>query len=161
MSSIEFDASLKAVLDQLDKLPAKFEANLVRGALRAAAKPILDDARSRVPVKTGALRDSLRISSAIKKRAGEISASVKAGGGKGRVYYAHMVESGVAQHIIEGPVAIGGRVFKNVPHPGFVGRGFMRAAFDNAGQASIDAYGAYIRKNLPKMLAKAGVTDGD
>jgi len=38
MTEYAFEASLKAVLAKLDELPAEIKKNVVRGALRAAAK---------------------------------------------------------------------------------------------------------------------------
>ncbi|MBW8067165.1 MAG: hypothetical protein GJU73_06940 [Ferrovum sp.] len=92
----------------LDELPARIEANVVRGGLRAAARVIRDEARRLCPVgenlpkghKSGALRDSIRVSMSSKH--GAITASIKAGG-KNNVYYAHMVEYGTAHHLIMGP----------------------------------------------------------
>lgn len=150
--SFEFDQSLRETLAALDQLPARIEANLVRGALRAAAKPIFEDARAAAPVVTGRLRDSIRISTGIKRRDGEIVAAVKAGGKQ--AYYAHMVEYGTTRHIIKGPVVLGGQVFKNVEHTGSEPRSFMRKAFDNSGQASVDAYAEYFRRNLDRAIAK-------
>lgn len=163
-SSIEFDQSLKDVLAGLDSLPIKIQTNLVRGALRAAAKPILEAAREAVPVKSGALRASIRVTTGVDRRTGTIKASIKAGGKSklGNAYYAHMVEFGTKRHLIKGPVMIGGRLFLNINHPGAQQSPFMRPAFDSAGQASVDAYGAYITKRMPDLLSKfAVVDDGD
>jgi HK97 gp10 family phage protein len=164
MASIEFDQSLKAVMANLEKLKFKDQKNLIRGAARAAAKPILDDARQNVPVESGALRDSIRISTGFDRKTGEVIASIKAGGktSKGDAYYAHMVEYGTNRHLIKGPVLIGGRLFLNIDHPGTSAQPFMRPAFDKAGQASVDAYSDYIKKRLPILLAKNGIIlDGD
>lgn len=153
-----FDESLRAVLAELDKLPAKIEQNVARGALRAAAKPMLDAARANVPVQSGALRDSIRISSNIDRRAGEIRTSVKAGGKtkSGDAYYAHMVEFGTKAHTIKGPVLLNGRWYRNIKHPGSRSRGFMRRAFDASGDAVLAAYAEYMRRRIPKELGKHG-----
>lgn len=150
--SLSFDQSLRDVLERLDEVPARVEANLIRGALRAAAKPILEDARSNVPSHSGKLKASLRITSAIKKNAGEIFAQVKAG--NKTAYYAHMVEYGTKHHTIKGPVVIGGHVLTNIEHPGAGPKPFMRPAFDRSGQASVDAYAAYMARNIDKAIEK-------
>ena len=159
--SIEFDESLKKVLAELDKLPLKIEANLVRGGLRAAAKPMYDAARERVPVAEGTLRDSIRISSGIKAKSGEIVAKVVAGSrkkGGGGAFYAHMVEWGTAKHVIPGPVSFGGKIFTNIQHPGTKARPFMRPAFDTADQLVVNAYATYMIKNIDKALTKNGIS---
>lgn len=167
--SIEFEVSLKAVLAELDKLPVKVEANLARGALRAAAMPMFETAMSRVPVNSGALKNTIRISSAIKKKTGEIvvrivaGSRVSGGGGNGvkfaarGAFYAHMVEFGTAAHTIKGPVVLGGKVYQNIKHPGARPVPFMRPAFDTEDKKSVDAFAAYMVKNIEKALAKNGV----
>lgn len=137
----------------LDQLPAKMEANVLRGALRAGAKPILEAAKSAAPVGepsetnrkryklyAGALRDSIRISGRIDKRNGKVTASVKAGGktkSGADVFYAHMVEFGTKPHIIG-----------DGTHPGVQARPFMRPALDAQSGAAIVAVGEYIKKRL-------------
>ena len=117
MTEYAFDESLKKVLAELDKLPAKIETNVARAAIRAAAKPFLDAARENAPVSSGRLRDSIRISSNTDKRGGMLTASVKAGRtttkaqrakGVQDAYYAYMVEFGTKPHLIKGPVKLGG-----------------------------------------------------
>ncbi len=137
----------------LDQLPAKMEANIIRGALRAGAKPMLQAAKQSAPVGepsdtakrkykvyAGALRDSIRISGRVDKRNGKITASVKAGGKSRKtgadVYYAHMLEFGTRPH---------GGDSKN---PGIPVRPFMRPAFDSQVQPAILAAGEYIKKRL-------------
>lgn len=165
MTEYAFDESLKKVLAELDKLPAKIETNVARAAIRAAAKPFLDAARENAPVSSGRLRDSIRISSNTDKRGGMLTASVKAGRtttkaqrakGVQDAYYAYMVEFGTKPHLIKGPVKLGGQWYKNIHHPGSPPSGFMRRAFDSRQKASFDAYADYMRKRIPKELAKNG-----
>lgn len=137
----------------LDQLPAKMEANVLRGALRAGAKPLLAAAKAAAPVGepsetnrnryklyAGALRDSVRISGRIDKRNGKITASVKAGGktkSGADVFYAHMVEFGTKPHVIG-----------DGTHPGVQAKPFMRPALDAQSGAAIVAVGEYIKKRL-------------
>jgi len=137
----------------LDQLPAKMEANVLRGALRAGAKPILGAAKSAAPVGepsetnrkryklyAGALKDSIRISGRIDKRNGNVTASVKAGGktkSGADVFYAHMVEFGTKPHVIG-----------DGTHPGVQAKPFMRPALDAQSGAAIVAVGEYIKKRL-------------
>jgi len=153
-------AELQAFLDQI---PAKMEANVMRAALLAGAKPILAAAKAGVPVGEpsgkgariynlyqGALRDSIRVSSRIDNRGGKVTASIKAGG-KARktgavVFYAHMVEFGTRPHSLS----------KNgkgeVSHPGVSPRPFMRPALDANAAAAIVGAGEYIKKRLAKKI---------
>lgn len=141
----------------LDTLVPRVEANIIRGALRAGAKPILEAARQNAPVGptnfenitlyggyTGALRDSIRISGRIDSRNGKVTASVKAGGITKRgadVFYAHMVEFGTRPHALSG--------FKREKnHPGTNPRPFMRPALDAQAGAAVAAAGEYIKKRL-------------
>jgi HK97 gp10 family phage protein len=133
----------------LSQLPAKIEANVIRGALRAGAKPIRDAAKSAAPtgepsetnkqryrLYQGALRDSIRISGRIDRRDGKITASIKAGG-KNRngadVFYANFIEYGTKPH---------------GNHPGIQPRPFLRPAMDAQAGAAVVAVGEYIKKRL-------------
>lgn len=98
----------------LQQLPAKIEAGVLRGALRAGAEVVADAARANVPVDTGRLRDSIRVSTRLRR--GRVIATIKAGGPtKKRIgskksggvkvqydnaYYATWVEFGTAAHKI-------------------------------------------------------------
>ena len=98
----------------LQQLPAKMEQNVMRGALRAGANVIKDEAKRLVPVSepnsqnrrrygfyAGTLRDSIRVSARVKN--GRVTASVYAGGktkSGAHVFYANWVEFGTAGHAI-------------------------------------------------------------
>lgn len=167
----------------LDELPAKIEQNILRGALRAGANVIADEARRLVPVQSGQLKESIRIS--VRQIRGRIVATVKAGGrfkvykggnaikgalyktdrGPGSVdyhapFYAHLVEFGTARHWIKPrnrkSLFIAGLLREAADHPGARPKPFMRPAFDSKSRAAIDAMAEYIRKRLPKELKKVG-----
>ena len=138
----------------LDTLPAKIEANVMRGGLRAGQKEFLAAAQENVPFQSGDLRNSLRIKTS--KRKGKVTATLTAGDKK--AYYAHMVEFGTAQHFIKPKrrksLFIAGIFRDIVDHPGSTPKPFMRPAFDVAQDRSIAAMAAYIRKRLNKELLK-------
>jgi HK97 gp10 family phage protein len=158
-------AALQAALDQL---PAKVEANIMRGAMRAGAKVIQAEAKRLVPVSPpnaenvrlyggyeGLLRDSIRVR--IKLRRGTVTASVRAGGGKvkgtGDAYYARWVEYGTKAHSITaataGALAIkGGRPVHTVAHPGAQPKPYLRPALDGKARDAVEAVAAYIRQRL-------------
>lgn len=148
---------LKELDAALQELPAKLEKNILRGAMRAGAKVMLDAARQQVPVRTGALRDSLTVRSGYQR--GRVTGTVRAGNSK--VYYAHMVEFGTAKHFIKPKTArslfIAGLFRDGVDHPGARSRPFMRPAFDSSSPAAIEAMAEYLRERIPKEFAKAGL----
>lgn len=167
----------------LQELPAKIEGNVMRGALRAGQKVLLDAARANVPVKDGDLRDSIRISfKSRSQKYGWVRMHLVAGNAK--AFYAHMVEFGTAQHLIavtekvqrktrrgtrdvsikkmnqmlkSGALRIGDRyVGPSVLHPGAASKPFMRPAFDSANTQALTAVRDYIATRLPKEVAKQG-----
>lgn len=165
----------KELYDLLQTLPVKLEKNIMRGAMRAGAKVIADEAKRNVSVKSGALKKSIRIST--KSKNGRVSASVKAGNKD--TFYVKFVEFGTARHLIsvqdnEKPLnkrrgirfnkvvsmttinrnvlRIGNTfIGKTVEHPGARAKPFMRPAFDAKGQEAIDAVIAYINGRLNKQ----------
>lgn len=153
----EFKISgLKELNAALEQLPVKLQKNIMRGALRAGARLIEADARQRIPVGPpnlknitlyggyeGALRDSLRVSTGI-RRDGTVTASVKTGGKSKKgadTYYARWVEYGVSAHLIK----------PNVMHPGFAPIPFMRPAMDAQAYHAAHAVADYIRQRFTKL----------
>lgn len=178
----ELDAVLKS-------LPEKIEQNVMRGAIRAGQKVMLDAVREKLRsnglVRSGDLINSLRIQFDRKaKKRGWLNAKVVVGNKE--AFYAHMVEFGTAAHFIRikedakpnrqtrkgtkkysyktinkmvkrGSLVIGKSfVGESLSHPGARPKPFMRPAFDEYNQASIEAFAEYVRKRLPKELKKAG-----
>ena len=145
-------------LSELDKLlkelPAKIEGNIMRGAMRAGAKVFADRAKQMVPVKSGQLRDSIKVSTRSKR--GRVSATVRAGGKK--AFYAHMVEFGTARHFIKPrkrkSLFFAGLAREVVDHPGASPKPFMRPALDGGQVEAVNAAADYIRKRLAKEAAK-------
>lgn len=154
MSDIEIKGALE-LERALKELPDKIARNILRAALRAGGKVILERARAEVPVQSGALRDSLRVSTSL--RGGVARASVKAG--SGRAYYAHMVEFGTRRHWIKPKnrksLFFAGIAREVIDHPGANDKPFMRPAFEQGASAATDAVADYIRKRLEKLAAKA------
>lgn len=141
----------------LDALPAKLEANVVRAALRAGAGVIRQQAQANVPVKSGRLKGTLRVSSY--RRGSELTVSVKAGNVKKGVFYAHLVEGGTKSHFIKArkgkALAIGvGHFVRGVLHPGAKGSGFMARSLSAVDRA-LAAVTAKARERLAKLQVKA------
>ena len=147
-------SDLQALLDQL---PANIEKKVMRGALRAGQKVVLDQARQAVHNVSGDLAQSLRIKTSA--RGGKVSATVVAGNAK--AYYARMVEFGTAAHLIKPKkgkaLTFGGREYASLRHPGAKKKPFMRPALDAAageGSAAFEAVKAYLAARIDKELAK-------
>lgn len=115
MSEIKIEG-LADLHKMMQELPAKIEANVLRGGMRAGAKVIEEEAKRLAPVESGALRDSIRVS--VRSRNGKVEATIKAGDSKTKklvenrpdgsvkvtyrnAWYARLVEFGTAQHYIK------------------------------------------------------------
>jgi len=137
----------------LEKLPGVLQQKVVVGATRAAAKVIANEAKENVPVRSGLLKKSIGVAKAKKADTKEghvlfcvvpkskisFSAKVTVNGqsgklkGKVNAYYAHMVEFGTVN---------------------MAAQPFLRPAFENAGNKSVDAFQAYALKRVDKEIAK-------
>lgn len=139
----ELDAMLKS-------LPAKIEANILRGAMRAGAVVLQDKAKQLVPVDDGDLRASIKVRT--RSRRGRVSATVTAGDRK--AFYVRFVEFGTAKHFIKPKTRkslfFAGLAKEVVNHPGARAKPFMRPALDEASPQAVEAAAAYIRKRLAK-----------
>jgi HK97 gp10 family phage protein len=139
----------------LDKLPAKIERNVVRGALRAGANVVKPIAQANIHDVSGHLAASLKVTT--QSRGGRVTASVYT-----REFYAHFVEYGTGPHRIAayraGALVINGRLVKSVEHPGARARPFLRPALDTQAGAAVLAAAAYIRSRL---ATKEGLDTAD
>jgi HK97 gp10 family phage protein len=160
----------------LDGLPAKIEWNLMRGALRAGQKVMLDEAKRLVPEYHGELKKSLRISFRRKsKKFGWVRMHLVAG--NKQAWYSHLVEFGTASFYtgsgrsVGRPYAIkpkkkkaiafgggsamgGGVVVSGGIHPGIKPTSFMRRTFDTMQQPALQTMADYLRRRIPVELAK-------
>lgn len=162
----------------LDTLPARIEANIMRGALRAGAKVLAAEAKQNIHNISGNLALSVRYGCKVSKVEGKVTAYVRAGGKGQPGWYAHMVEKGTAAHWIRvkmearpsrmtrrgekaysiatlnrmakrGSLMIGGRfIGASVAHPGARKKPFLRPALDMRGQAAVERMREYIRTRL-------------
>lgn len=154
MSDLKYVDGLGEVQRKLAEFPAKVEANVVRAALRAGATVIRREAQANVPVKSGLLKGTLRVSTF--KRGAELHATVKAGDVKKRVFYAHLVEGGTKAHEIKarkGGILILGRRFfvKRVKHPGAQAKPFMAPALAAGAGRALEAIADKARERLEKL----------
>jgi HK97 gp10 family phage protein len=135
----------------LSQLPAKMEANVVRGGLRAGAKVISDAIRENCPEDSGLLKKSIKISTSIKS--GTVLVKIKTGDKK--AWYAHIVEFGARPHDLSRGMTAreerGGLISLGEGsrlHPGSRATGFIRKALDVNEQKAIDVAMDYMRNRL-------------
>jgi HK97 gp10 family phage protein len=151
----------------LDTLPPKLELNVMRGALRAGGKLIMQEAVANVPVGptssgnadkyggyAGALRDSIHLGTKISRP--YVMARVVVGGKTktgADVWYAHIIEfTGAVPHTIsakgKAALSIGGLLYQSVQHPGMKAHPFLRPALDSKGRDAVIAAAEYMKTRL-------------
>lgn len=144
----ELQAFLKAV-------PEKMARNVMRGALRAGAVIVQNEAKGRIHNESNQLSKGLKVSTRI---AGNlVTASVKATGK--HAFIGHMLEfTGAAKHVITAKngkaLEFGGHFVYRIEHPGFHAKPFMRPALDTRAAEATLAVGNYIKNRLE---TKAGL----
>jgi HK97 gp10 family phage protein len=158
---------LSELNDLLLTLPGAIQNKVMRGALRAGQKVIMDTAKGLVPVGVpsmenirlygaymGALRDSIKIST--RSSAGKIVCTIRAGNAK--AFYASWVEFGTKAHVIRaqhgGKLYFGGRYIDKIDHPGAKRVPFMRQAFDAQYRAGLDAVVSYLGARINKEIGQ-------
>lgn len=124
----------------LDSIPAKIEANIVRGGLRAGAKVLLSAIKESAPVDEGHLVASVRISTSLRK--GQVRVFVKVGDKK--AWYAHFIEFGTQPHAMSAESSDQERRL----HPGARPNPFIRVAYDSNEQQALEAAISYMRNRL-------------
>lgn len=149
------------------KLPDEIQVRAVHPALTKAAKPIIDEARARVPVKTGKVRRSIysyRDRDSTKTKAIR-SISVRSGRrfGAKDAFYWKWVEFGRGESVIgkKRGARRGGERARSLgtPATGFFGkkvkavppRPFMRPAFEAKKYVAIDEFKKYLGPSIQKF----------
>lgn len=129
----------------LRTLPVKIERNILRAALRQGANVYRAEVRATIPVESGALRKSVRVST--RAKGGTVYASLKIGNDK--TFYARFLEFGTQRHgVKKGSSVRRGKHQDGVLNPGIEPRPFARPAFDSRAGQAIAAIQAQIRKRL-------------
>jgi HK97 gp10 family phage protein len=138
--------------EELKKVELSFASKVMRGAMSEAAELLKNEVKARVPVKTGALRDSVRASVFNRKKT--VVGYVTLGNEK--AYYARFIESGTKAHWIEPStkraLLIGGKFYGRVRHPGIKPRRPLWFAVYAAKPAVIDALEAGIARRLENAV---------
>jgi len=123
------------LLHSLKVFPERVQKNVLSGAVRAGTKPILTEAKIRVPKDTGNLKKSLGV---IKRRSRDKTklrfSITPRKGGKNDGFYAHMIEFGTSRQQAQP---------------------FMRPAFENKANECLSAVKDYMAKRIEKEIIKA------
>jgi HK97 gp10 family phage protein len=127
----------------LERFPEKLQRKALAAAMRAGGRVVRDIARQNVPVKSGALRRSIRVT--IVRRGGTLRARIIAGRNvkKDDAFYAWMVEGGTKRHEIrpkgKKSLFIAGLFAEQINHPGARAKPFLGPALEAGAQAAIEA----------------------
>jgi len=133
-SNVSGNIDIDSLLRTLKEFPRNIQKNVMIGATRAASNVVRDRARELVPRDTGNLGKSIV---SIQRRAeqGQVKFSVTPSrGGKNSGWYAHFIEFGTSK---------------------ISAKPFMRPAFEQSNNESLEASKKYIAERIPKELAKA------
>ena len=123
---------IEEIQKALKELPNNIQKNVVYGAVRASSSVIAKEAKSNVPVKTGALKESIRVVRRRSTKDNEVYYSVVPHRKKGG-WYGHFVEFGTSH---------------SAPNR------FMTKAYEVAGPQALDTMKAYMSKRIDKEVEK-------
>ena len=94
------DQDFKKLMKGLQKFPANIQKNVMNGAIRAGAAYVRDEAKKRVPVRSGTLKRSLTVRKVRVRDKNLVKYKVVLTHGKGAkndAYYGSMVEFGTSK----------------------------------------------------------------
>lgn len=126
---------LEETLKALKQFPINIQNNVMAGAIRAATKPIIKEARANVPEKTKNLKKSIGVVKRKSEDKTKLHFSVTPRKGKkNNGWYGHLIEFGTATQEAQP---------------------FMRPAFENQDRQGIEEAKKYLAKRLDKEIEKA------
>ncbi len=185
-SGFQVRVDLRDLRRKMEALGVRVATNVVRRGLLAGAGLIRDDARLRVPTRTGALKKAIiaetdrkgstrerlvanvkiapkSFSVTPKGKAKAVSAKVQKARGKrtvrGEIYpraYAHLVEYGTRAHHVGKGSKLSKGKGSGRVHPGTAPRPFLRPAYDSKSGEALKTVERVIRAELQKELVKLG-----
>ena len=152
-------SGVKELTKLLDQLPTvAMRKTVIRNALKKAGQPIAEAAKANVPVKSGRLRDTIKVSTSLKasQRGGKFDRS------RVTVYIgsssplAHLVEFGTAERILKEPrrVLLNGKwveiktTGRTSPNP------FLRSAWDSMKMVALKIFAVEIKNELYKSARR-------
>ena len=143
MVEIKATVLLNGLEEKLQTLGTKLAKSAMRKALKAGGQILLDEAKLRAPVDTGALRDSIdmKVSTNTKAESGTVTIGAKldqvvrkAGGDQSQTpgVYGMFVEFGV-------------------PSRNIAAKPWLRPSFDSKGEAAVEAFVNALRDGLVEV----------
>lgn len=140
----------------LKELPIKYERRVAKSAIRAAGRVIANEAKRRVPVRTGTLKKSIRVVAGKSKRPTVFVTTSKGKGAKHDGWYAHLIEFGTRPHNVAkgGGTKLGqwaGEQGGGIPHPGSPAQPFLRPALDSKADEAIQIVAVATAKALGRL----------
>lgn len=133
--AINADFDNKALLQTLKQFPKNIQRNVMSGAVRAGAAVIRNEAKARVPKRTGNLKKSIIVMKRKSEGYGVIRYSVTPSKkGKHSGWYAHFIEFGTVNQSA---------------------KPFLRPALDAKQGEALQASQDYITKRIPEEVLKA------
>lgn len=143
---VTVNVDIRRVRQQLDALEAGLRKRANKAGLRAIAKPLRDDLKASLPVRTGILRRSIGYKTLTKQRMGEIGlfdddaievaatkkVMDKSGKRRHQTFKLRFISYGTEPHEIRNrrrgakSLAFGGRHRKHVSHPGITGKNYLK-----------------------------------
>ncbi len=149
---MQYVHGVETELRKLAGFPLKIQQRVVAGALRAGASVMRKTIKPRVPVRTGELAATLRISTG--RRAGLTVSAVKIGKRSKGVFYAAFVLGGTKAHRIasQGGLSFAGSVRRSVRHPGMRAQPFMDEAAASSSSSALKAVFDYADGRVRKIV---------
>lgn len=152
----------------LDELPNNMQKRMLRSALRGSAKPMLQSARSKVPIRSGKLKKQLKTVSYRDRGAprSEVSVAVKPVFGtnkrKGTVneYYGKFIHEGTKDPRTsrKGKLMVfenerGEKVFTRSTK-GLRANPFLEKAYSESSSRTVEIFGDELAKSVSKFITK-------
>ena len=139
----------------LSELGKKSGFKALTGAMRDAARPIIKDARSRAPSKTGALRKGIKSEVFRGKGKSDSVATLHIGFNRKTAWYGQILERGAKKHSIssrgkngKSTLKINGKFAKSVNHPGVKSKPMLRGSFDSKHKESLKILSTRLRERI-------------
>ena len=143
---------LERALSELGK-QSGFKA--LTGAMRDAARPIIKDARSRAPSKTGALRKGIKSEVFRGKGKSDSVATLHIGFNRKTAWHGQILERGAKKHTIKPQVKkgvkalkFGGRFATSANHPGTTAKPMLKGSFDSKHKESLKILTTRLRERI-------------
>jgi len=152
-------SGVKELTKLLDQLPTvAMRKTVIRNALKKAGQPIAESAKANVPVKSGRLRDTIKVSTSLKasQRGGKFDRS------RVTVYIgsssplAHLVEFGTVERILKEPrnILLNGR-WVTIRSTGFVSPNpFLRNAWDAMKHKALKTFAGEMEQQIYKAARR-------